>query len=418
MERPSSNIPIETLRHTEVERYLNETASPNAKALGDQFKNETLPLARVVAAIPVAAHQDRDLIYPTLEQYAHQTDYSEPFTVCLLLNIPVDNNQDDLRQAIQYTQQASKNFPELDVRFATATYEKPTIGAIRKDLWDAIAYRSLEDGAYRQPGHDISILNQDIDVIRMNQHYISRVQRYLHATDSPGDKQSVMTKAASTAVRHDLPGEPYRNTTGGIAWSESMRLLMQPTSVSGGVEAGLVVPLTRYADAGGFRLASKIGETSRFYSNDRASTMPQFIPGTGLITSPRRFLDRFPRFGYDNLWTDDSFSATDQCRDQSYQPVDATKKQRDEHIVNSMPDIGASLRDVAALTTLRNPQNAEHVISLYPEYKDRVTRLHHLGSFVLERLVGSKSLSDLFTWQNQYYSEDTLLQSFVSNKFF
>lgn len=83
-----------------------------------------------------------------------------------------------------------------------------------------------------------------------------------------------------------------------------------------------------------------------------------------------------------------------------------------------MPDIGASLRDVAALTTLRNPQNAEHVISLYPEYKDRVTRLHHLGSFVLERLVGSKSLSDLFTWQNQYYSEDTLLQSFVSNKFF
>lgn len=418
MERLSHSSSVEKSRYTEVERYLSEAISPISEKLARQFKRESIPISRTIAAIPVAAHQDSDLVYSTLEQYAQQTDYPEPFTICLLLNAPKNADQDSLNQAMQHAQRAMNDFPELDVRIATATYEQPTIGEIRKDLWDAIAYRSLEDGAYHQPNHDVTVLNQDIDIVRMNQHYLARIQRYLHDTDHPGSEQAVIAKTASTAVRHDLPGEPYRYTTGGIAWSESMRLLMQPTSVSGGVEAGLVIPLTRYVNVGGFRLASKIGETSRFYSNTSVNTMPNFIPGTGLTTSPRRFLDRFPRFGYDNLWTDDSFSATDQCRNQSYHPVDATEEQRDEHIIHSMPDIGASLRDVAAITTLRNPQNVENVIHLYPEYKDRVTRLHHLGSFVLERLVGSKPLGDLFTWQNQHYSEDALLRSFVSNKFF
>ena len=398
MERIPSHS-LEQTRQAIVETYLNQHQSPIARELADDFQKET-PIADTVVAIPVAAHQDSELIHHAVEQYAKQTD-NHPFTVCLLLNAPETAQPDSWDIAASRARRAATHYPHLDLRIASAAYEQPTIGAVRKDLWDAIALRALEDGAYTHSGHDTMIINHDIDIAAMSPHYIARIQHFSEKQDTPGAVRSYIPAIGSTALRHALPFDTHPNTAGGIAWSDILVRQWQIDGKNSGFEAGMVIPLTKYAQAGGYNPKHSTYETGNLIKASD-STATRFIPGTWALTSPRRYLDRFPEHGYAKIWTDDSFGATNDCRDTTRQPADATPEQRDAHIAETFQEIDEQnlIADAAFCAVLesaymKRPDTQMAKEAYQKHYQDR-KKSNAFYSQLLRRVVGSKTLADEF----------------------
>ncbi len=392
--------PVERTRRSIVEDYLTQYGSPIARELAGDFKDDRQPLANTIVAIPVAAHQDSGLIHDALRQYANQQD-NDPFSICLLLNAPDNAAPDSWDNAASQTRRTALHYPNLDIRITSVSYPDPTIGAVRKDLWDAIAYRALEDGAYEQSGHDDIVLNNDIDVDSMSPHYIHHIQHHYEQKD--GDKAKAISPLGSTALRHALPFRTHPNTAGGILWADLVQLRRQRAGTSGGFEAGLAVPLATYAQMGGFQAERSLGESFTLVNGRQGQNNVDFIPGSWLHTSPRRYIDRFPEHGFADIWTADSFGATDRCRDTTTHPSDATEDQRNHHIRSSFPGVQQAFEELTNETLYRSNKkffrhNGQRRDT--PEVNERY--LSMLGeSFMLctkalRRLIKSDPLADEF----------------------
>jgi len=295
--------------------------------------------------IPVAAHQEAGRIAKSMAEYAAQED-AEPTTIFLFLNYPsYTANYDDVNNCVEEVERAKSNHPELDIRYTIVGYPEPIIGEIRKDLWDAVLYAALHDGIYDTPDGEFIGINHDIDTERISKHYLRNVQNYykeaqaeLNASGVPQDAM----KSRFTRVKHAYDFERYPNVSRGALWGD---FVYRQSYRNGSYEEGLVVPLTYYALAGGFDATARTLETRNLIPPDKEG-----IPGTSMDTSLRRYVSRFGGYGYENLWTDDSFTANDDCR-VSEPGQDITSYNLEENILDAYPEhMKLLLRRVPAST--------------------------------------------------------------------
>jgi hypothetical protein len=376
-------------------KHFTERDRTYASSIMQQFTDPTLPLARTQVLIPVAAHQESGHIANTLTQYAEQQT-NQPFTVILSLNSPageVDNP--NIAQTQAAIEASRRQHPNLDVRYATSFYEQPTIGMIRRDLWNGALLASLEQGDYLNEVDEIIGINHDIDAVSISPRYIQRVQAHYQSIQSNLSPQgrAKPLPIASTDIRHALsPTHP--TISKGILWTD---FTARQTGVS--YEAGYIFPFSHYAQQGGFDTAYMTHESYPLY---RDTTHISRIPGTALQTSPRRYIERLP-YGYDSIWSDATFGANDTCRDEAITRPDISLNQL-ENIIDAKPRLTQVVQSmsIAAIRKHTSDQNELIYIENTADAHDRkiqrdvATYSHatiHLAAEVLSRVIESPNLA-------------------------
>lgn len=283
-------------------RRKTERDTAQLDQMVEQLRRPDTPLNTTVVLIPVAAAQDHRLIYPALEQYAH-AETPHPFTIALNLNQPASLDQDWTSVAQAEVDRARQDFPGLDVRTMQRYYDAPTIGAIRKDLWDAAVELAKQEEPFNDPSDYIGY-NHDIDLIRLPPSYLQRTQTTAFMNGAP---------LISTPVRHYRSGQ----------FPEADRITALFDFINSGVgeayyEAGLIIPFGTYEMAGGFQPESNLRETHAISHSayirrfKRATTAAKSAP---LYTSPRRLIQSIAdETDPNDIWTDETFGANDSCR--------------------------------------------------------------------------------------------------------
>ncbi len=393
------------LRKDRVEAYLYDEAGETAKEIAGQLQNPRKPLSSTVVAIPIAAHQEApETIIRTIEQYAQQKDAAD-FTVSLLINYPVDHRSSSNISAVRRTvNKLEKKYKDtLDLRHAEKLFIEPTIGNIRKTLWDGLAYMALDEGAYDSPENEVIVLNNDIDAeyitpvyIRNIQNFYSRAQGRRNSVGIPGD----LLPLGATQVRHASRWDTHPRTSSAVFWTDLAHRQVMDAELNGGYEAGLVVPLSLYARHGGFDASATKHESRPLHGRGDTESRQRSIQSTGIVTSPRRYLERFPTVGY-GIWEGDSFGHTNDCRvvDERAFP-DATQAEVDAHVGNDIEVYGQwfveagqriAERKFAHSQTFSEPLSVEAVVAEARETHRLVTSRIKLAHKVMTEIVKSPS---------------------------
>lgn len=396
------DIPI-PLRKDRIETYLYDETKADALDVARQLRNPKKPLAPTVVAIPVAAHQESpETVINTIEQYAGQKDAGE-FTVSLLLNYPANEHGSSNVSAIEKTVARLKKQHKdtLDLRYAKKLFLEPTIGAIRKSLWDGIAHVALMDGLYDQPENDVVMINNDIDAEFISPVYVRNVQRFYDRAQ--GRRNSVgipsdLLPLGATQVRHAMRWDTHPRTSGAVFWNDLAHRQVMDAQLNGGYEAGLVVPLSLYARNGGFDASATKHESRPMHGRGDSVAIQRRIQSTAIVTSPRRYLERFPSVGYD-VWGGETFTHTDGCRttDELSFP-DATQEEVDKHVGRDIERFGQWFVDAGQLIAerkyghsegLSGPISVEKVVTEARETHRLVTSRIRLAHKVMTQIVQS-----------------------------
>lgn len=303
--------------HRYLEKHMVARDTMAATAIAEQLHNPSRPLSRWQVLIPVAAHQEAARIAPALEQYARQrTD--EPYSILLSLNAPREHEQaSSVAATVAAVDQAIQTHPELDVRYSTTFYESPTIGMIRRDLWNGALLARVNEGGYDEGQHDTIGVNHDIDLEALSPHYLAAIQRNYIAREERYKQhgiRDVVIPMTTTKLSH-APSESHPNISRGTAWIDFVA-----RQAGQSYEAGMVFPFSHYADRGGFRSSATTYETEPLFDRTRD------IPGASAQTSPRRYIDRL-RYGYDAVWTNETFGSDDTCRTNAGHRPDLTDQE-------------------------------------------------------------------------------------------
>jgi len=346
------------LRKDRVEAYLYDETNHDALDIGSQLYNPNKALSSTVVAIPVAAHQESpEVVIRTIEQYAQQKD-SDPFTISLLLNYPSEEySSANISSIVRAVVGLKKRYRDtLDLRFAQKEFPQPTIGAIRKSLWDGIAHVSLADGLYDEAENDVLVVNNDIDAERISPVYIRNIQQFYERAQGRRNTVGIpsdLLPLGATQIRHGMRWETHPRTSGAVFWNDLAHRQAMDAELNGGYEAGLVVPLSLYARNGGFDASAVKHESRPMHGRGDTVAQQRRIQSTELVTSPRRYLERFPSVGY-GIWGDDVFGHTNDCRvvDEHAFP-DATQAQLDAHVHESIEQFGQWFVDAGQLIAER-----------------------------------------------------------------
>lgn len=391
------------LRKDRVEAYLYDEANHDALEVGGQLYNPKKPLSPTVVAIPVAAHQESpEVVTRTIEQYAQQKG-SGAFTVSLLLNYPLEEYEPpNVNSIVRTVAGLKKRYKDtLDLRYAQKQFRDPTIGAIRKSLWDGLAHVSLANGLYDQPENDVVVINNDIDAEYISPVYIRNIQRFYDRAQ--GRRNSVgipsdLLPLGATQVRHGMRWDTHPRTSGAVFWNDLAHRQVMDAELNGGYEAGLVVPLSLYARNGGFDASATKHESRPMHGRGDTVAQQRRIQSTALVTSPRRYLERFPSVGY-GVWDDESFGHTNDCRvvDERAFP-DATQAQVDEHVHEDIERFGQWFVDAGQLVAdrkfgytqpLSGPISVDKVVAEARETHRIVTSRIKLAHKVMAEIVKS-----------------------------
>lgn len=374
---------------------MTEGDRDTAANIAESFQDPKKPMADTAVLIPVAAHQDGALIFNAMEQYANQRG-NKPFTVFLHLNAPFDTAPlEEVEFAIAETERAKKTFPHLDMRYDTMYYDNETIGGIRRNLWNAVFLLAHHESKLDS---DIIGINHDIDSTYISPHYMSRVQKHYERqqakANSLGAKDYIAKPVSTRVVHATLDSHP---NIGKIATWLDNTYFQDPRHIS--YEAGIVIPFSHYADRGGFRAYSKTHETfALFDSFEKVSC----ITGAQLYTSPRRLIDRIDEFGTENVWSTDSFTDTDACRESLRQ--DITHERAEEHIADrlytdimhhwltgAMDPIYRVIEERSLDKTLDDTDRAEFTANATEAVSKQLAKAQRL----LRRVIRSDLLADL-----------------------
>jgi hypothetical protein len=368
-----------------------------AANIAESFQNPDKPMADTAVLIPVAAHQDGKHIFHTMEQYANQRG-NKPFTVFLHLNAPFDTAPlEEVEFTIRETERAKDAFPHLDVRYDTMYYEDEPIGGIRRNLWNAAFLLAHHEG---KTDSEIIGMNHDIDTQYISPHYIARVQRHYDMQRRRAGQVGVTNYIAHpvhTRVTHAV-SKNHPNIGKVTTWIDNS-YFQDPAKV--GYEAGMIIPFSHYTDRGGFRAYSKTHETSWVHDPFQKTAVP-YLAGAQLYTSPRRYIDRLQEFGSDNIWSNDSFTDTDNCRETLRE--DITHDQAEEHIIDrldrdimyhwlthAMHPIYDAIKHESILRDLSAADRAQFAA----EGTEAVTRQLAKAQRLLRKVIKSEILADL-----------------------
>jgi hypothetical protein len=389
---PYSNI--QTRReaiHGYVERFTARDTI-YAQHIAGAISKPDQPLADYVVLIPVAAHQEAEQIEPALAQYAHQQHHT-PFSVVLGLNSPIsEEGNPQISATIAAIEKAKQHHPYLDIRDSMTYYETPIIGEIRRDLWNGTLLSAMDSGTYLYEDDEMIGINHDIDLVSMSPRYMERVQRYYagrRRAYANAGMAPVPFSPRATLLKH-APSSAHPNITKGAYWMDFMT-----RQLNGPYEASLVIPFSHYADRDGFQAEALTHETGSLFDY-RMGASP-YIPGTTMQTSPRRYVDRL-RYGYDKIWTNDTFGPSDICRtspavtDISQLELESIIGRRDtvRHTV-------AAISSAAIQQFLRSSKSLDEIYDAPNEMtlqlNSIITKKIKLTYNILTRIIHSESLS-------------------------
>lgn len=399
-----------------VENYLadiNGFEQESANYLAAQLQDSDKPLADTVVLIPIAAHQEYGNIENAMDQYATQQP-RRPFSILLYPNAPYDSDAGAVDKTVSEIEKAKKKHPHLDIRSsAPELYDTPTIGTIRRTLWNAALLLAHFEGRFDDPTSDVIGLNHDIDVVRMTPRYIGRVQGKVDKTQQNRAKLGMSYSVSpphSTFVKH--AHDPVRpNSAKATFWHDFAYWQLRPR---GAFDAGLVLPFSYYAAKNGAVAEAKTNEMSSLLNNQTFYV----IPGTVLETSPRRFSERLPQLNDldgRSIWTEDSFGANDVCRTQ--EDVSDISRLHLESLVDNSLD---SSIDLFFDSTIRKFVGDKVSYSLLPstyepsagELIDKLERKKNLAATVLERVM---ELPYVASRVRKNYDTSDLAQTVISS---
>lgn len=387
-------------RKSRLETYLYDKSAEAAIPLARNLLRDDHPLCSSGVLIPVAAHQEAGRIAHSMHEYAAQ-EGAEPFSVILLLNYPADRGYDSIAETIHEVELAKERHPELDIRYTSRFYEEPIIGQIRKDLWDATMYLAIHDGIYDTPTGEFIAVNHDIDTEQIGRHYMRNIQKHY------ADSQNKFTKwgftsdplePRATQVKHFYPFDTHPNIARATLWAD---FKYRQYSKDGCYEEGIVMPLSFYAAHGGFDPTARTYETHRPVKH-----LPELlgIAGTPMNTSPRRYIERFGKAGYDQLWTDETFTANDACRE-SLDTPDITRDELEAHIIDGFEyDLDMICRRIYSdqiqklISRRADESQNSYALShdeLYTKVEDLIRPRLRLASNVLSRFIKSPALASI-----------------------
>ncbi|HEX5797454.1 MAG TPA: hypothetical protein VFX86_03615 [Candidatus Saccharimonadales bacterium] len=298
--------PETTVEHRrDITRSFVDSLEPdeaiNAYKIADDINAGGEPLASTVVIIPVAAHQEAGQIEHALAEYGKQAS-AIPFSIVLGLNSPAkEQDGPEVQATMEAIDSAREHNPGLDVRTTFSPYKKPVIGRIRRDLWNGAVIAASQDEHDEFGGDSIGI-NHDIDLVRLSGGFMGRVQEYYH--EAGGEEHAYSPLPIMGTQTYHEPSPDHPNSSKAVAWFDYIA-----RAAGGSYEAGTVIPLSAYADRGGF----DSGRTEREVIGFLNSRDINLIRGTLAATSPRRFIHNLDRLGYD-VWAEGSFLATDGCR--------------------------------------------------------------------------------------------------------
>lgn len=395
---PDFSLPTRReLVHGYIER-LDARDISQAGRIADEIEIVSSPLAEHLVLIPVAAHQEQLQIQPAINAYARQVT-DQPFSIVLGLNSPTTEfGNPSITDTLAQIEQAKQKHPHLDIRTSMSYYDEPVIGTIRRDLWNGALLASMDQGAYTQDEAEIIGINHDIDTVSMSPRYIKRVQdhynRRQRAHDNAGMQPTPHTPT-STLIKHaHKPTHPVISR--GVYWEDFFNRQMNIA-----YEAGMVFPLSYYAGKDGFDPEAKTHEVGSIFPSE---VQQHKVPGTNIQTSPRRYIDRL-KYGYSNLWTEDSFGPNDQCRLPLIPATDMTQDALEAVIVekSSIRQTVAQIATRAINATLLRMPESMQVVSSVNEINDYLLQQNmqkilnkklFLTAAVLERIVQSPRLAE------------------------
>lgn len=286
-------------------------------------------IQRTIVHIPVLATKDAGKLERTLQLFNQQKD-CHPFTVCLNINYPESEaDSPELAHGLDTCLEAIERFPGLDVRAMGTSFKKPTIGAIRKALWDYSMAQIYQQGATFVTGEQPIIgINNDVDIEDMSPRYIAEIQQYYSRMNR---RSMLMFQPQATQVHHGLRPETHPNTSRAMLWYD-FSIHQERTH---GYEAGLVMPMGWYAIRGGFNMDDVTYETGRL--TDQAVRL-RLLSRAWQKTSPRRYLERFPTQGYGGIWSNETFGPEDTCRLEGAEQAarDATGEELRLHVTDHL----------------------------------------------------------------------------------
>lgn len=384
-------------RHNVAQNYVDQLSdyeATTAEAIADDLLQNRGPLANTVVIIPVAAGQEADNILHTVSEYADQ-QRCEPFTVVLGLNVPSDNtSSSEVHRTIVNTEVAKKIYSSLDIRTTFMIYDQPVIGAIRRDLWNGVTAASLRTGNFLD-GEVIGI-NHDIDLGRLATGYIGNVQKYYNFRDGRHIVTPVSPPRGSMTKHAYSPKHP--NTSRAVFWND-----FYYRKLDAAYEAGLIIPLSFYTTHGGFDANARTHEVGGLTA--KALRRPSLLAGTYMETSPRRYLARIDQHGYD-IWSPDSFTAEDPCRERADFP-DISKERQLEIVEASISTYAGTLTmqalgrgcekfDRANMDRLVEGQERLTARDLDDFMLIETEELEFKACGILERVISSPKLADKF----------------------
>jgi len=299
-----------------INGYLDTLQAPEyeiASSIAEQITLVGKPLATTVVLAPVAAAAEAPVVAHALHEYAKQRT-RRPFSVVLGFNIDDSHSSPDDPAVVACLRNASlaqAQHPNLDVRSAFTTYTRPKIGAIRRDLWNGALLALRQEGSL-SPDKEVILINQDIDLLDLPSHWIDSMQG--HFTDP-----TVALLPAYGRSRHAF--DPlFPNISRYVAWRD---FFLDKIDLS--YEPAAAIPGSSYAANGGFNPVARLNEITSF-TRER---YPSLIRTGRLQTSPRRIIARLqdPHISPAEIWTNDSFTSSDDCRDPNYI---ASLKDRDD----------------------------------------------------------------------------------------
>lgn len=360
---------------TQYLETFTERDETHARHINKSIADPARPLARHLVMIPVAAHQESAQIKPAIAQYAKQLT-EQPFTLILGLNSPLTEAENPAIDSTMAEVEAARNaYPNLDIRTAMTFYVAPTIGMVRRDLWNGALLTALDEGAYITEDKEVIGINHDIDVISISPRYIRRVQDH-YDTLEPAKAEFTPSPLplGSTNIKH-APSLDHPNVSKGVYWTDFMH-----RQIGASYEAGLVIPLSHYAQNGGFSVDSRTHETRPFLAEH-----PIAIKGTNIETSPRRYIDRL-KYGYSKIWTEESFGPNDVCR--TLQDTADISHNQLEEIIMSNSHLRMNMVSIAIVSTNRYLQ--EHTPASETQSQVEAKTEHELLLRNLETIVDKK----------------------------
>lgn len=259
--RLRANPDVQLEARVEEEEYMKkQTPEYLAKVEGLAAQTEPMnPACKLAICIPVAGHQEANVIEQTLSAYLNQTAEKDAFELVLFVNQPDLSPRGEKIKSdgtLEKIERFKKEHPELNVRVMQTVLprDEVRIGNIRKMLSDTTLARSLTRGGK----DDLIMVSNDADLKGVSPEYVKNfVEKF---------KSEPRTDAFMGQLDWD-PEAYIRNPLNHVGTRLFQYISAQHRKEKRGIEssgANFAYRASTYAAVGGYNTKAEMGEDNDF----------------------------------------------------------------------------------------------------------------------------------------------------------